>query len=49
MGGDRITLNNIKKVEYLLNHRPRKRLNYLTPHQIFVEKKDPSKVLHFRG
>ena len=49
MSGDKISASDIKKVEYLLNHRPRKRLNYLTPYQVFVEKKDPSKVLHFKG
>ena len=49
MNGDKISLSDIKKVENLLNHRPRKRLNYLTPHEVFVEKKEPSKVLHFRG
>jgi IS30 family transposase len=49
MNGDRISLSNIKKIENLLNHRPRKRLNYLTPYEVFVEKKEPSKVLHFKG
>jgi IS30 family transposase len=23
----------------LINHRPRKRLNYLTPHEVFVEER----------
>lgn len=33
-----ITENEIKKVEDLLNHRPRKRLNYYTPYEVFFGK-----------
>jgi transposase, IS30 family len=28
--------SDVKRVERLLNHRPRKRLGYLTPHEVFV-------------
>ena len=31
-----ITNEEVKRVERNLNHRPRKRLNYLTPHEVFV-------------
>jgi len=45
-----ITHDNIKKsdityVENKLNHRPRNRLNYLTPYDVFVEKKKPEDFL----
>lgn len=33
-----ITEDEIKKIENLLNNRPRKRLNYYTPHEVFFEK-----------
>jgi len=33
-----ISNNQIKKIEYLLNSRPRKRLGYKTPYQVFYEK-----------
>lgn len=45
---DILGINNIKKVQYLLNHRPRKRLNFLTPHEVFVEGKKPEDVLHLK-
>ena len=37
-GTDFATINTmaVAKVEKLLNHRPRKRLNYLTPYEVFV-------------
>jgi transposase, IS30 family len=28
--------SDVKRVERILNHRPRKRLGYLTPHEVFV-------------
>jgi len=31
-------LNDIQKAVRLLNNRPRKRLNYLTPYEVFNEK-----------
>ena len=31
-----ITDEEVKRVERNLNHRPRKRLGYLTPHEVFV-------------
>lgn len=31
-----ITDEDVKRVEKNLNHRPRKRLGYLTPHEVFV-------------
>jgi len=34
----------IKRVEKNLNHRPRKRLNYLTPHEVFVLGMEPGAV-----
>lgn len=37
----KITESDIKKIEDKLNHRPRKRLNYLTPHEVFVLKMEP--------
>ncbi len=37
----KITESDIKKIEKKLNNRPRKRLNYLTPHEVFVKKMDP--------
>lgn len=45
MHGDRVTVASIKRVQHLLNHRPRKRLGYLTPHEVFVLKKEP---VHFK-
>ena len=32
---DNITEKEVKKVERLLNNRPRKRLGYLTPNEVF--------------
>lgn len=32
---DRVTQEDVKRVVKLINHRPRKRLNYLTPNEIF--------------
>lgn len=32
-----ITPDKLKKVTKLINHRPRKRLDYLTPHEVFIE------------
>ncbi|OQB08446.1 MAG: hypothetical protein BWY21_01276 [Parcubacteria group bacterium ADurb.Bin216] len=32
---DNITERQVKKVERLLNNRPRKRLGYLTPNEVF--------------
>lgn len=45
-GTDFATLSEeeVKRVERNLNHRPRKRLNYLTPHEVFVLGKDPGAV-----
>jgi transposase, IS30 family len=31
-----LTASDVKKVERILNHRPRKRLGYLTPYEVFV-------------
>ena len=31
-----LTVTDVKRVERILNHRPRKRLGYLTPHEVFV-------------
>lgn len=39
-----ITIEAIAKVQRLLNHRPRKRLNYLTPYEVFVLGMDPCAV-----
>lgn len=36
-----ITEEEVKRVERILNHRPRKRLNYLTPHEVFVKNMTP--------
>lgn len=33
---DNISLKDVKRVERNLNHRPRKRLGYLTPHEVYV-------------
>jgi len=33
-GGGKIGIG--KRVERILNHRPRKRLGYLTPHEVFM-------------
>lgn len=33
-----VTNNDIKKIEYLLNSRPRKRLGYKTPYEVFYKK-----------
>lgn len=37
---DNITDKKTKRAVSLLNHRPRKRLGYLTPHEVFYEKSD---------
>jgi IS30 family transposase len=37
----KITESDIKKIEDKLNNRPRKRLNYLTPYEVFVKKMKP--------
>jgi len=37
----KITESDIKLIENKLNHRPRKRLNYLTPYEVFVKKMKP--------
>ena len=42
---DKIKKSDITYVENKLNHRPRKRLNYLTPYEVFVEKKKPEDFL----
>lgn len=39
-----ITLKEVKRVERNLNHRPRKRLGYLTPHEVFVLNMKPGAV-----
>ena len=39
MMGDTISEYAIRKVQDNLNHRPRKRLGYLTPHEVYVLKK----------
>ena len=39
---DTITQQDINKALKNLNHRPRKRLNYLTPHEVFVKNLDPN-------
>ncbi|MBU4480401.1 hypothetical protein KKG48_03090 [Patescibacteria group bacterium] len=37
----RITKSAIKLIEDNLNNRPRKRLNWLTPYEVFVKKMKP--------
>ena len=37
----KITQSDIKEIEKKLNNRPRKRLNYLTPYEVFVKKMNP--------
>ncbi|MFH1232454.1 MAG: IS30 family transposase, partial [Patescibacteria group bacterium] len=37
----KITESYIKKIEKKINNRPRKRLNYLTPYEVFVKKMKP--------
>lgn len=39
-----ISLEEIKRVEKNLNNRPRKRLGYLTPHEVFILEKRPGAV-----
>jgi len=36
--------SDVKRVECILNHQPRKRLDYLTPHEVFVLGKMPGAV-----
>jgi transposase, IS30 family len=36
-----ISVSDVKRVERILNHRPRKRLGYLTPHEVFMLDRDP--------
>ena len=36
-----ITQADVDEAVYNLNHRPRKRLNYLTPYEVFVQRKTP--------
>lgn len=38
-----LTEDHIRTVEDLINNRPRKRLNYLSPYQVFILKMDPEK------
>ncbi len=38
-----ISLSKIKKVQDLLNHRPRKSLDWLIPHEVFIEDLYPEK------
>lgn len=38
----------VKKVEKNLNNRPRKRLNYLTPYEVFVKNLNPDEVGRFK-
>lgn len=40
-----VTQKDVDRVVKLLNHRPRKRLGYLTPHEVFVLGKRPKKRL----
>lgn len=49
-GSDFTTINqkNISSVVRLINHRPRKRLNFLTPHEVFVLGLDPKVASHVR-
>jgi len=41
---DKITESNVRLIEKKLNSRPRKRLNYLTPYEVFVKNMDPDKT-----
>ena len=43
-----ISEKDVKKVERILNNRPRKRLNYLTPHEVFVKSMNPDEVGRFK-
>lgn len=43
-----ISEKEIKRVERIINHRPRKRLNFLTPHEVFVKNMEPDKVGRLR-
>ncbi|MBU2460758.1 IS30 family transposase, partial [Patescibacteria group bacterium] len=38
---DKIKKSDISEMENKLNNRPRKRLNYLTPYEVFVKKMNP--------
>jgi IS30 family transposase len=40
--------SDVKRVERILNHRPRKRLDYLTPHEVFVLGRSVSGAVHDR-
>lgn len=42
---DNIEKSDIIKIQNKLNNRPRKRLNYLTPYEVFVKKKKPRDFL----
>ena len=42
---DNIEKKDIIKLQNKLNHRPRKRLSYLTPYEVFIEKKKPEDFL----
>ncbi|MBU1519258.1 IS30 family transposase, partial [Patescibacteria group bacterium] len=37
----KIKKSDIDEIENKLNNRPRKRLNYLTPYEVFVKKMNP--------
>lgn len=39
-----VLVSDVKRVEYNLNHRPRKRLGYLTPHEVFVLGRMPGAI-----
>lgn len=39
-----VTVSDVKRVERNLNHRPRKRLGYLTPHEVFVLGRMPGAI-----
>lgn len=39
-----ISKEEVKRVERNLNHRPRKRLNYLTPHEVFILEMKPGAI-----
>lgn len=39
-----LSQEDVERAVQNLNHRPRKRLNYLTPHEVFVLERDPSAV-----